>query len=59
LHSAYDKNFNCKITCGLPILPIKSKFDGPGSFPFNAINNMDVIDEAFKFFRVNVLFKNY
>lgn len=26
---------------------------------FDLRNNMDIIDEAFAFFRINVLFKNY
>ena len=53
------KNYKCRIACGLPIIPIKTKYDGPGSIPFNPINNKDVIDEAFEYFRLNVLFKNF
>ena len=44
----------------MPIIPFKTKIEGPASSTqFQPKNNMDIIDEAFLFFRVNVLFKNY
>ena len=44
----------------MPIIPFRTKLDGPGSAGnFQAQGNMDIIDEAFTFFRVNVLFKNF
>jgi hypothetical protein len=43
----------------MPIVPFKTKIDGPANQAFNPINGMDIIDEAFKFFRINVLFKNF
>jgi len=43
----------------LPLIPFKTKIDGPANQAFQAINGEDIIDEAFKYFRVNVLFKNF
>jgi actin related protein 2/3 complex subunit 3 len=33
--------------------------DGPANVNFQMRNNMDIIDEALLYFRVNVLFKNF
>ncbi len=47
-----------KEACGLPIIPFRTKIDGPAKVNFQ-FANMDIIDEAFTYFRINVLFKNY
>lgn len=43
----------------MPIIPFKTKIDGPGNQSFQLRNEIDIIDEAFQYFRINVLFKNY
>ena len=43
----------------MPIIPIRTKVDGPGSSGYQTATGEDIIDEAFKVFRINVLFKNY
>ena len=58
LHSQYN-DFKGKIACGLAIIPFKTKLDGPANQGFNQIQGEDIIDEAFKVFRINVLFKNF
>ena len=47
------------MACGFPIIPFRSNFQGPATQGFQKINGDDIIDEAFKYFRVNVLFKNF
>lgn len=39
-------------------MPFKTKIDGPANVNYQ-FGNMDIIDEAFAYFRVNVLFKNF
>jgi actin related protein 2/3 complex subunit 3 len=41
------------------LVPVKTKFDGPGNTPFELVNNKDIIEEAFEYFRINVMFKNF
>lgn len=43
----------------MPILPFRTKIDGPANVNFQPLNNIDIIDEAFQYFRINVLFKNF
>lgn len=55
---ALHSNFNAvqaKTVCGLPILPIRAKTQG--IIPLT--KDFDIIDEGFRLFRLNVLFKNY
>jgi actin related protein 2/3 complex subunit 3 len=42
----------------LPLIPFKTKIDGPANinYPFQ---NVDIVEEGFQYFRVNVLFKNF
>lgn len=56
-HSRFN-DFKGRVACGLPLIPFKSKLDGPGN-QLSQVVGEDIIDEAFKVFRVNVLFKNY
>lgn len=56
-HSIYNGQ-QVKEACGLPIIPFRTKIDGPAKVNFQ-FANMDIIDEAFTYFRINVLFKNY
>ena len=58
-HSQHNSSFNGRIACGMPIMPFKTKLEGPASMGFSTNNQEDVIDEAFKVFRINVLFKNF
>ncbi len=48
-----------RTACGLPLIPFKTKLDGPGGTGFQSSTGEDIIEEAFKVFRVNVLFKNF
>jgi hypothetical protein len=59
LHSQFKEPNKYRMACGLPLIPFKTKLEGPGSSGFQAINDEDIIDEAFRVFRINVLFKNY
>lgn len=43
----------------MPIVPFRTKVDGPGMMNSQLKSNMDIIDEAFAYFRINVLFKNF
>ena len=43
--------------CGLGMCPITTKFKGPS--PTNTTGKPDIIDEALKFFKANVLFRNF
>lgn len=58
MHSRYN-DFKGRVACGLPLIPFKTKLEGPGNQAFQPINGEDIIDEAFKIFRINVLFKNF
>ena len=40
-------------------MAFRTKIDGPANINFQPKNNIDIIDEAFEYFRVNVLFKNF
>lgn len=40
------------------MIPFKTKIDGPANVNYQ-FKNLDIIDEAFMYFRVNVLFKNF
>lgn len=56
LHSKYNSSLE-KVACGVCIAPIKTSLSGPA--PKLLIQDDDIIDEAIKFFRPNLLFKNY
>jgi actin related protein 2/3 complex, subunit 3 len=43
--------------CGIGICPLKSSLNGPAPKCDNA--KEDVVDEAIKFYRVNILMKNF
>ncbi len=43
----------------MPLLPFKTKTDGPASSNMLPKDKPDIIDEAFQLFRVNVLFKDF
>jgi hypothetical protein len=43
----------------MPVIGFKTKLDGPANTQFQLRNDMDIIDEVFAYFRVNVLFKNF
>ena len=52
---AYHSQFNetkTKIICGFPMLPLKGK-------AFIEDDEDDIVEEGIKYFRMNVLFKNY
>ena len=48
---AYEK------ACGLDLLPLKSQIAGPA--PKMTTDEEDIVDEAIKFFRAQVMFKNF
>jgi len=58
LHSQYN-TFKGKVSCGLCLIPFRSKLEGPANQGVNQIQGEDIIDEAFRVFRINVLFKNF
>lgn len=43
----------------MPLLLFRTKLDGPIMGNFQPKNNIDIIDEAFAYFRINILFKNF
>jgi actin related protein 2/3 complex subunit 3 len=55
-HSDWNKE-DVKTVCGMGMCPISTKFKGPS--PKNNSDKPDVIDEALKFFKANVLFRNF
>merc|ERR1711879_917635 len=55
-HSSYN-NAQCRQMCNMSILPLKTKYKGPA--PLLKEDQPDVIDEALRFFKANVLFRNY
>ncbi|KAJ1495615.1 putative actin-related protein 2/3 complex subunit 3 [Baffinella frigidus] len=60
-HSSYNET-EAKIVCGASMLPFRTACKGPvNSAKVGAFegDGEDVIDEAVKFYRANVLFRNY
>jgi len=55
-HSAFNKT-NGQLCCNTAVLPLKTKVKGPA--PPCGAKEEDVVDEAIKYFRANVLFKNF
>jgi len=55
-HSSFNKA-SAQSACGTVVLPLKTKSKGPA--PPAPAKEDDVVDEAVKFWRVNVLFKNF
>jgi len=55
-HSQFNK-LNGQLTCNTAVLPLKSRSKGPA--PPCAAGTDDVVDEAIRFYRANVLFKNF
>jgi len=55
-HSAFNK-FSGQPACGAVCLPLKTKSKGPA--PPAPAKEDDIVDEAVKFWRVNVLFKTF
>ena len=56
-HSSYNEEAKYPVACGLAILPIKTKVQGPA--PKADFDGDDIIDEAISQFRAQVYFKNY
>eukprot|EP00612_Vaucheria_litorea_P002350 CAMPEP_0171458348 /NCGR_PEP_ID=MMETSP0945-20130129/4065_1 /TAXON_ID=109269 /ORGANISM="Vaucheria litorea, Strain CCMP2940" /LENGTH=154 /DNA_ID=CAMNT_0011984143 /DNA_START=122 /DNA_END=583 /DNA_ORIENTATION=- len=57
---AYHSAFNgerVETVCGMSLLPLKTKIKGPAMKASES--NEDIIDEAIKFFRANVLFASF
>ncbi len=58
---AYNSTFNSfkapKETCGMAILPLKTNVKGPA--PKADPKDEDIIDEAIKYYRANVLFASF
>ncbi|CAF0919611.1 unnamed protein product, partial [Didymodactylos carnosus] len=57
---AYHSQFsNTKFRLGnMAVLPIRTRFKGPAPSE-TSIENEDIIDEALKYFRANIFFRNY
>jgi actin related protein 2/3 complex subunit 3 len=45
--------------CGLPVLPLKTKVRGPAPTVDPPTEEEDVVDEALRLFRANLLFRNF
>merc|ERR1711862_843412 len=56
-HSGYNEA-QCRQMCNMSILPLKTKFKGPAPL-LKEEGQPDIVDEALKFFKANVLFRNY
>ncbi|CAF4590229.1 unnamed protein product, partial [Rotaria socialis] len=57
---AYHSSFaNSKFRLGnMALLPIRTRYSGPASVE-TSTENEDIIDEALKYFRANIFFRNY
>jgi len=55
-HSAFN-DFKGQAICGTMVFPLKTKVKGPA--PPCKTSDEDIIDEAIKYFRANVLFRNF
>lgn len=55
-HSTFNEHQGDKI-CNTVLLPLKTKIKGPA--PPGRSDEPDIVDEAIKFFRANVLFRKY
>ena len=53
-HSSFNDSKDEK-SCGIVVLPLRTKVKGPAYYT----DNKDIIDEALKYFRANIFFKNY
>jgi actin related protein 2/3 complex subunit 3 len=68
-HSSYNAAGSFPELCGLPVLPLKTKIKGPapcvelpgggGGSGAAPPEEEDVVDEALRFFRANVMFRNF
>eukprot|EP01016_Furgasonia_blochmanni_P040160 TRINITY_DN5095_c0_g1_i1.p1 TRINITY_DN5095_c0_g1~~TRINITY_DN5095_c0_g1_i1.p1 ORF type:complete len:265 (+),score=65.78 TRINITY_DN5095_c0_g1_i1:65-859(+) len=58
-HSAFNQADDSRYlsVCGILVLPIKTKYPGPA--PAGDPNTEDIIDETIKYYRLNLLFKNF
>ena len=56
-HSSFNDESKYPVACGLAILPLKTKVQGPA--PKADFDGDDIIDEAISQFRAQVYFKNY
>lgn len=56
-HSKYNNSQLEKVACGICIAPLKTSVPGPAKNIIGA--DEDIIDEALKFFRPNIFFKNF
>merc|ERR1712224_718714 len=56
-HSDWNKD-DVQTVCGMGMCPIKTKFKGPSPQLTDA-SRPDIIDEALRFFKANVLFRNF
>ena len=57
-HSKFCDDKSFEMACGIPILPLKTEFQGPATKIANA-EEEDIVDEALTFFRATILFKNF
>lgn len=57
LHSQYNTGLE-KVACGICIAPLRTNVPGPAP-KLIAQDVDDIVDEALKYFRPNLLFKNY
>lgn len=57
LHSQYNSGLE-KVACGICIAPLRTNVPGPAP-KLIAQDVDDIVDEALKYFRPNLLFKNY
>jgi actin related protein 2/3 complex subunit 3 len=57
-HSSYNAPGLPEL-CGLPVLPLKTKVRGPAPTVDPPTEEEDVVDEALRLFRANLLFRNF
>eukprot|EP00931_Biecheleriopsis_adriatica_P103536 TRINITY_DN7835_c0_g1_i1.p1 TRINITY_DN7835_c0_g1~~TRINITY_DN7835_c0_g1_i1.p1 ORF type:complete len:175 (+),score=34.23 TRINITY_DN7835_c0_g1_i1:54-578(+) len=58
-HSRYNDATGVHTVCGCPLLPLKTRVRGPAPAPQPGEQVVDLVDEALRSFRWNILFKNF
>ncbi|MES1913460.1 MAG: hypothetical protein MHM6MM_005663 [Cercozoa sp. M6MM] len=59
IHSEFNQEQNVQLACNVPILPLnttRTKVKGPAP---PCMAETDIVDEAIRYFRVNILFRNF
>ncbi len=58
-HSAFNDAPPTSEVCGCPIFPLKTRARGPAPLLDASSEHEDIVEEALRLFRANVLFRNF